>query len=421
MMDSCASRSGEICSALDDVRCKQKMWNVSSYFNIFNFNGNCFIMQRLLFANRTALVTGAGGGLGKSYALELAKRGCNVVVNDLGGLVNGKVTVSATSTGSKPVESDGLHAVVAEIKAMGGSAIADTNNVLDAKDIIANAMKHFGTVDIIVNNAGILRDRSFHKMTEEDFKTVLDVHLLGSFRMCHEAWPIMQKQNYGRIVNVSSGAATYGNFGQANYAAAKLGILGMSNVLAKEGAKNNIYVNTIVPVAASRMTENLLSEELLAQMDPKHVTPIVAYLAHESNTNTGQVYEIGGGWYSTIRWQRSQGVLLGGRAEGAKEEKVATAEEIAANMEAISDFSIGECAYPTSPTDAITAFTTMLESGSYGVPAADTVAASTTSATPANTASSNGGAGAVMKPIDTLHSTGLFTALNNAVIKDDVM
>jgi NAD(P)-dependent dehydrogenase (short-subunit alcohol dehydrogenase family) len=355
--------------------------------------------------------------LGKSYALELAKRGCNVVVNDLGGSVAGQVTVSASSTGSKTSESDGVHAVVAEIKAMGGSAIADTNNVLDAKDIVANAIKHFGSVDVIVNNAGILRDRSFHKMTEEDFQKVIDVHLLGTFRMCHEAWPLMQAQKYGRIVNVSSGAATYGNFGQANYAAAKLGILGMSNVLAKEGAKSNIFVNTIVPVAASRMTENLLSEELLAQMDPKHVTPIVTYLAHESNTNNGQVYEIGGGWYSAMRWQRSEGVVLGGRPEGSTEDRVASVEDIAANMGAISDFSRGQVAYPTSPTDAISTFTSMLDRGVFGTgDQATTPVASSAAAVEAG-----GSGGQEMEPIDALHSTGLFTTLNNAVIKDTVV
>jgi len=376
-------------------------------------------MHRLLFANRTALVTGAGGGLGKSYALELAKRGCNVVCNDLGGTMAGKVTVSASSTGSTPVESDGVHAVVAEIKALGGSAIADTNNVLDAKDIVANAVNHFGSVDVIVNNAGILRDRSFHKMTEEDFQKVIDVHLLGTFRMCHEAWPLMQAQKYGRIVNVSSGAAAYGNFGQANYAAAKLGILGLSNVLAKEGAKSNIFVNTIVPVAASRMTENLLSEELLAQMDPKHVTPIVTYLAHESNLQTGQVYEIGGGWYSTMRWQRSQGVVLGGKVPDSGEEKVASAEDIADNMGAISDFSLGEVAYPSSPTDAITTFTSMLENGSFGVPEASAVPSA--ASTDSGDTNSAGSGGTVMTPVDSLQSTALFVALNNAVIEDSDM
>ena len=371
-------------------------------------------MNRLLFANRTAIVTGAGGGLGKSYALELGRRGCNVVVNDLGGSVSGQahgnINVSQTNTGSKVSISDSVHEVVAEIRAAGGKAIGDGNNVLDAKSIIDNAVKEFGTVDVLVNNAGILRDRSFHKMTEGDFQAVIDVHLLGTFRMCHNAWPLMQTQNYGRIVNVSSGAATYGNFGQANYAAAKLGILGMGNVLAKEGAKFNINVNTLVPVAASRMTENLLSEELLNQMDPEHVTPIVSYLAHESNPHSGKVYEVGGGWYSEIRWQRSEGVLLGGKAAGEEIDTIATAEDIAQNMSAIMTFGAG-AEYPTSPTDAISTFGALLAKG-RGFPSTTPVQ-TTPTASPAPAPS-----GVRIDVFDGRRSTEMFCALNNALLKD---
>ncbi len=362
-------------------------------------------------------MTIAGGGLGKSYALELAKRGCNVVVNDLGGSMSGSVSVSAVSTGSKLQISDGVAQVVQEIKDFGGNAVGDGNNVLDAKLIVENAVHTFGGVDIIVNNAGILRDKSFHKMTEKDWQSVIDVHLLGTFRMCHEAWPLMQKQNYGRIVNVSSGAATYGNFGQANYAAAKLGILGLSNVLAKEGGKNNIFVNTLVPVAASRMTENLLSEELLDQMDPKHVTPIVAYLAHESNAHSGRVYEVGGGWYSSMRWERSEGVLLGGKIGDSDEDKVATVEDIANNIEAICDFG-GDNAYPTSPTDAITTFTSMLVNG--GPAPRDVPDAGATPSGGSDT-TDVAESGEPMTPVDKLQSTALFTAVHNALLEDPVV
>lgn len=150
-----------------------------------------------------------------------------------------------------------------EIAAFGGKAVAEYSNVLDAKAIVAKGMASFGRVDIVINNAGILRDKSFHKMTEEDWQNVLDVHLLGTFRLCHEVWPLMQQKSYGRIVNVTSGAGLYGNFGQANYAAAKMGILGLTQTLAKEGEKSNIKVNCIAPVAASRMTETVLPKNVL--------------------------------------------------------------------------------------------------------------------------------------------------------------
>lgn len=282
-----------------------------------------------------AIVTGAGGGLGKQYAIELARRGCNVVVNDLGGNLSG-----------------GQHGeiaakkVVDEIAAFGGKAVAEYSNVLDAKAIVAKGMESFGRVDIVINNAGILRDKSFHKMTEEDWQNVLDVHLLGTFRLCHEVWPLMQQKSYGRIVNVTSGAGLYGNFGQANYAAAKMGILGLTQTLAKEGEKSNIKVNCIAPVAASRMTETVLPKNVLDMLDPAYVLPMVTYLAGESCKCNGAAFELGGGWYSQVRWQRSAGIVL------KDENRQSSAEDIAENIDKICDFG-GSPTYPTSPSDAL--------------------------------------------------------------------
>ena len=285
--------------------------------------------SKISFLHRTAIITGASGALGRSYALELAKRGCSVVCNDLGG-------------------STSLHNLVKDINDQGGVALADESNVLDAHEIVENSLKRFGKVDILINNAGILRDKSFHKATEEDWKAVIDVHLNGTYRLCHAIWPHMQQTGYGRIVNVTSGAGLYGNFGQSNYSAAKLGIVGLSQTLAKEGDKSNIKVNCIAPIAASQMTETVLPPEVLRMLDPSHVTPLVTYLSSAECDISGGIYELGGGWYSKVKWSRSTGVALGSTNSPA------SAETIAENMANIEG---GELQYPDCPSNALAAMT----------------------------------------------------------------
>jgi (3R)-3-hydroxyacyl-CoA dehydrogenase / 3a,7a,12a-trihydroxy-5b-cholest-24-enoyl-CoA hydratase / enoyl-CoA hydratase 2 len=253
----------------------------------------------LRFDGKVAIVTGAGGGLGRSHALLLAARGAKVVVNDLGG--------SHTGEGKSQRAAD---SVVAEIKQAGGEAIANYDSVEDGDKIVKTAVDAFGRVDILVNNAGILRDTSFHKMTQDDWDLIYRVHVLGSFRVTHAVWPLMREQNYGRIVMTASAAGIYGNFGQANYAMAKLGLLGLANTLAIEGRKRNIVVNTIAPIAGSRLTETVLPKELLDALKPEYVSPLVAWLCHESCEDTGGLYECGGGLFARLRWERSLGKVF---------------------------------------------------------------------------------------------------------------
>jgi NAD(P)-dependent dehydrogenase (short-subunit alcohol dehydrogenase family) len=246
-------------------------------------------MTDLGFDNKVAIVTGAGGGLGRSHALELARRGARVVVNDLGGSVDG----SGNSTG--PAQK-----VVDEIVALGGEAVANTDSVASVeggRGIVASALDTFGRIDIVINNAGILRDKAFHNMTFEQIDAVIDVHLRGAFHVTHAAWGHMREQGYGRIVNTSSNSGILGNFGQANYGAAKMGLVGLTNVLAIEGAKSNIKVNAIAPLAFTRMTADLMPG-LEEKLQPERVTPVVIYLAHESCEVTGEVYSVGGGTVS---------------------------------------------------------------------------------------------------------------------------
>lgn len=229
------------------------------------------------FDGRVAIVTGAGGGLGRSHALELARRGASVVVNDLGGSVDG-------SGGS----SDAAKAVVDEIHVLGGKAIANGSSVTDEAGVarlMSETMEAYGRIDILINNAGILRDKSFAKMSLDDFRLVVDVHLMGAAICSHAVWPIMKQQKYGRIVMTSSSSGLYGNFGQTNYGAAKLGQVGLMNTLKLEGAKDNIHVNAIVPIAATRMTEDLFPPQLLDLFRPELVTPAVMLLAGEDAPN----------------------------------------------------------------------------------------------------------------------------------------
>ena len=243
-------------------------------------------MAALGFDGKVAIITGAGGGLGRSHALELARRGALIVVNDLGGASDG--TGSSETAAQK---------VVDEIKAAGGEAVANYDSVATPEggaSIVKTAVDTFGSVHIIINNAGILRDTSFKNMTPEQLNPVLDVHLRGAFYVTQPAWQLMRDQSYGRIINTSSGAGIFGNFGQTNYGAAKMGLVGFTRVLAVEGAKNNIKANAIAPVALTRMTEDILGP-LAEKLGPEFITPVVTYLAHEECEVSGEVYTVGGG------------------------------------------------------------------------------------------------------------------------------
>lgn len=252
------------------------------------------------FKDKVVVVTGAGGGLGKCYCLEYAKRGAKVVVNDLGGSLSGQ--------GGNSRAAD---LVVDEIRKAGGIAVADYNNVLDGAKIIETAVKNFGTVHVVVNNAGILRDSQFKKMSEQDFQLVVDVHLNGAFKVTQAAWEYFRKQKYGRVVNTASPAGLYGNFGQANYSAAKLGLVGFAETLAKEGDRYNIKANTIAPLARSRMTESVMPPPILEKLSPDKVSPLVLYLSSDANQKlNGRTFEVAAGVFAQIRWERSGGVLF---------------------------------------------------------------------------------------------------------------
>jgi NAD(P)-dependent dehydrogenase (short-subunit alcohol dehydrogenase family) len=243
-------------------------------------------MTDIGFDGKVAIITGAGGGLGRAHALELARRGARIVVNDLGGSIDG--------TGA----SQGPAAAVAdEISALGGEAVASTDSVASPEGgaaIVQRAIDSFGRVDIVVNNAGILRDKAFHNMDADLLRPVLDVHLAGAFYVTRAAWVKMREQNYGRVVNTSSNSGLLGNFGQSNYGAAKMGLVGLTRVLAVEGVRHNIKVNAIAPVAFTRMTEGLMGD-LGSRLKPELVTPIVVWLCHEDCPVTGEVYSAGGG------------------------------------------------------------------------------------------------------------------------------
>ncbi|MEU6752206.1 SDR family oxidoreductase [Spirillospora sp. NPDC046719] len=249
-------------------------------------------MSELRYDGRVAVVTGAGHGLGRQHALELAARGAKVVVNDLGG------DRSGVGASAGPAQE-----VVDEIKKNGGEAVANPDNVATpegAQAIVQTALDAFGKIDIVVNNAGILRDRSFKNMTVEEFDAVIAVHLRGSFLVSSAAWPHLRENGYGRIVNTSSPAGLFGNFGQANYATAKMGLVGFTKTLAQEGAKYDIKANAIAPVAWTRMTEDLLPADFADKLGVDQVTPLVAFLVHESNQDTGEVYTVGGGRIAKI-------------------------------------------------------------------------------------------------------------------------
>ena len=290
-------------------------------------------MADVSFENRVVIVTGAGNGLGKAYALELGKRGAKVVVNDLGGAVDG------SGSGNSPADD-----VVNEIIENGGEAVANYDSVATkdgGESIVQTAVDSFGTVDAVINNAGILRDKSFANMTEEEFSLIIEVHLKGTYFVTQPAFKIMKENNYGRIVNVASPSGLFGNFGQTNYGAAKMGIVGLTNVLAIEGAKYNIKVNVIAPTAYTRMTEALLPEDVGKLFSAELVTPMVTYLASEACEPTHEIFGVAAGRFARIGIITHEGYV----------NTQATPEDIASNIEEIRTITDGS--YPLSNEDEL--------------------------------------------------------------------
>jgi NAD(P)-dependent dehydrogenase (short-subunit alcohol dehydrogenase family) len=281
------------------------------------------VSEPITFDGRVAVVTGAGGGLGRTYALELARRGARVVVNDLGGAVDG--------TGAS---SSAANQVVTEIEEAGSEAIANYDSVSTeegGKAIVQSALDTFGKVDVVVNNAGILRDKSFAKMTMAEMEAVIDVHVKGGFYVSSPAFQSMRDNGYGRFVFTSSASGLFGNFGQANYGAAKAGLVGLSNVLAIEGEKYNITSNAIAPIAKTRMTEDLLGP-FADMVAPEQVTPLVVYLCSEANEYTHEIFTVGGGRYGRVFIGTNQGWFAG-------TDEIPTAEAVSEHMEQIRDIS----------------------------------------------------------------------------------
>ncbi len=280
-------------------------------------------MSEIRFDDRVAIVTGAGGGLGKTYALEFAKRGAKVVVNDLGGAMDG--------TGASASMAD---QVVKEIEEAGGTAVSNHDSVATPEGgeaIVQTAIDNFGKVDIVINNAGILRDKTFAKLTPQELEIVIDVHLKGAFFVSQPAFRNMKDNGYGRFVFTASAAGIFGNFGQTNYGAAKMGLVGLSNVLAVEGAKYDIKSNVIAPIAKTRLTENLLGP-LADSLAPDCVTPLVTYLASEANPHTHEIYSVGGGRFARIFVGACPGWMAPGGAGS-----VVSAEDVQANLDQIRD------------------------------------------------------------------------------------
>ncbi len=291
-------------------------------------------MTDMRFDGRVAIITGAGGGLGRAHALELARRGASVVVNDLGGAVDG--SGASTSAAQRVVE---------EITAAGGTAVANGDSVATAEGgeaIVRAAVTAFGRVDVVVNNAGILRDKAFHKMDAAMVDAVLDVHLKGAFFVSLPAFRLMREQGYGRIISTSSASGLFGNFGQANYGAAKAGLAGLTRVLSIEGEGRGIKVNAIAPIANTRMTQDLLGE-LAERVQPETVSPLVAYLAHEDCAVNGHVYSVAGGRVARIVVAETDGVVLGEN----------TAEAVRDRIDAVDDVT-GTFHLPTSLDDETT-------------------------------------------------------------------
>jgi 3-hydroxyacyl-CoA dehydrogenase/3a,7a,12a-trihydroxy-5b-cholest-24-enoyl-CoA hydratase len=303
--------------------------------------------DQLRFDGKVVIVTGAGNGLGRSHALMFGARGAKVVVNDLGGNIHGGGKSSAAAD-----------KVVEEIKALGGEAVANYDSVEDGDKIVKTAVDAFGTVDIVINNAGILRDVSFHKMTKEDWDIIQRVHLNGAFSVSYAAWPILRDKGYGRIVMTTSAAGIYGNFGQANYSAAKLGILGLGQTLAIEGRSKGIQVNTIAPIAGSRLTETILPPEVIAALKPEYVSPLVLWLCHDSCQETGATFEVGAGYVGKLRWERTKGHVFRTSGTGF------SPEDVAKHWGKVTDF--GQTEHPASVNEAMSGVMANLSKKSLG-------------------------------------------------------
>jgi len=278
-------------------------------------------MAGIRFDGKVAIVTGAGGGLGLSHALLLASRGAKVVVNDLGGAIDG------TGSGATMAEQ-----ACKKIRQAGGEAVPDFHSVLEGEAIVKTSIEAFGTVDILINNAGILRDATFVRQSQDDWNQVLDVHLNGTRNVTRAAFPIMREKGYGRIVMTASGVGLYGNFGSSNYGAAKMGMIGLANVLKFEGAKYNIKVNSIAPFAGSRLSAPLMPPNLSEALKPEYVSALVAYLCSEQLEETGFIYSVGGGYFSRIACLEGEGVFLG-------PEKEISPEDVQAKLAEINDLS----------------------------------------------------------------------------------
>lgn len=270
----------------------------------------------------------------RAYALLLASRGASVVVNDLG--------TSTTGSGSSSKAAD---LVVEEIKKNGGKAVANYDSVEDGEKIVKTAVDAFGKVDIVINNAGILRDTSFLKMKDQDWDLIYRVHLKGAYKVTKAAWPYMMQNKYGRIIMTSSAAGIYGNFGQANYSAAKLGLHGFGLALAKEGQKNNIYTNTIAPLAGSRMTATIMPEDVVKALSPEYVAPLVAFLVSEGCKSNGGIFEVGAGWVAKLRWERSHGALFPVDSD-------LSIEDVSKYWDVVGDFS-AKAEHPSTLNDSM--------------------------------------------------------------------
>ena len=289
-------------------------------------------MAAIDFDGRVAVVTGAGGGLGRSHALSLAARGAKVVVNDLGGSRDG------SGSGSEMADQ-----VVTEITDAGGEAVANYDGVHTwegGQRIVQTALDTWGRIDVVVNNAGILRDTSFAKLDEQALDLVVKVHLYGGFHVARAAWGPMKEAGYGRVINTTSGSGLYGNFGQSNYSAAKLGLVGLTRTLSIEGAKYGITSHVIAPVAASRMTEDIMPEQLLDVLEPENVSPLVTWLASEACTATGQIFSVGGGYIARVAIVEGEGVSFG--TEGFTAEDVQNRfDEVQAVDHSAAEFTNG--------------------------------------------------------------------------------
>ncbi len=287
-------------------------------------------MSELRFDGRVAVITGAGGGLGKAYALLLAGRGARVVVNDLGGTFDGK---GADSTPAQKV--------VDQIKSAGGEAVANYESVSEwesAQKIIQAAIDHYGQIDILINNAGILRDKSLLKMEIADYLKVIEVHLNGTYYCTKAAFAHMREQSYGRIVSTASAAGVYGNFGQTNYGAAKMGIVGLMNCVCQEGARYGVLANTVVPTAGTRLTATVMPPDVVDKVKPEYVAPMVVYMCSEQFQESGKIYTAGGGYFSRAAVVEGPGIFLD-TAAGITPDMIAEQIEKISSLEGGREYS----------------------------------------------------------------------------------